>query len=43
MTVEVARASLHGNNAATAFWRAVVPNGYAETVTEEGPVQRFTI
>jgi hypothetical protein len=40
MTVEVARASL---GAATAFWRSVVPNGYAETVTEEGPVQRFTV
>jgi predicted acetyltransferase len=34
---------LHGNDAATAFWRAVVPNGYEETVTKEGPVQRFTI
>src|ERR1700743_1589496 len=34
---------LHGNDAATAFWRAVVPSGHAETVTEEGPVQLFTI
>ena len=34
---------LHGNDAATAFWRAVVPSGYAETVTGEGPVQLFTI
>ena len=34
---------LHGNDAATAFWRAVVPSGYEETVTGEGPVQRFTI
>jgi predicted acetyltransferase len=34
---------VHGNDAATAFWRAVVPSGYEETVTEEGPVQRFTI
>jgi predicted acetyltransferase len=34
---------LHGNDAATAFWRAVVPNGYEEAVTEEGLVQRFAI
>jgi predicted acetyltransferase len=34
---------LHGNDAATAFWRAVVPAGYQETVIEEGLVQRFTI
>ena len=34
---------LHGNAAATAFWRTVVPSGYEETVTDEGPVQRFTI
>ncbi|MEZ0365001.1 GNAT family N-acetyltransferase [Mycobacterium sp. pUA109] len=34
---------LHRNDAATAFWRAVIPAGYEETVTEEGTVQRFTI
>lgn len=34
---------LRGNDAATAFWRAVVPRGYEETVTEEGRVQRFII
>jgi predicted acetyltransferase len=33
---------LHGNEAATRFWRAVIPAGYAEAMTPEGPVQRFT-
>lgn len=34
---------LHRNDAATAFWRAVAPNDYEETVIEDGPVQHFTI
>ena len=34
---------VHGNDSATAFWRAVVPDGYEEAVVEEGLVQRFTI
>jgi predicted acetyltransferase len=34
---------VHGNDAATAFWRAVVPSGYEESVIENGPVQRFTV
>jgi predicted acetyltransferase len=34
---------LRGNDVATAFWRAVVPDGYEEAVTQEGLVQRFTI
>jgi predicted acetyltransferase len=34
---------LHGNDAATAFWRAVVPGGYEETAIDGGLVQRFTI
>lgn len=32
---------LHGNDAATAFWRSVIPDGYTESLTEAGPVQRF--
>jgi predicted acetyltransferase len=34
---------LHGNAAATAFWRTVVPGGYQEAMTEDGPVQRFSV
>lgn len=34
---------LHGNDEATAFWRTVVPSDHEETVTNEGPVQRFMI
>lgn len=34
---------LHGNDAATAFWRVAIPGDYQETVTEDGPVQRFTV
>lgn len=34
---------VHGNDAATAFWRSVLPDGYQESLTEEGPVQRFSI
>ena len=34
---------LHGNDAATAFWRAVVPGGYEETAIDGGLVQRFTV
>ena len=34
---------LYGNETATTFWRAVMPDGYEEAVNEEGPVQRFTI
>jgi predicted acetyltransferase len=34
---------VHGNDAATAFWRAVVPSGYEEAAVEEGRFQRFTI
>jgi predicted acetyltransferase len=33
---------LHDNDAATAFWRAVAPAGYEETVTAEYRVQHFT-
>jgi predicted acetyltransferase len=34
---------LHGNEAATRFWHAVIPAGYTETITPEGPVQCFTV
>lgn len=34
---------LQGNDAATAFWRSVVPGDYQEAVTADGPVQRFTL
>jgi len=34
---------LHGNEAATRFWHAVIPAGYTETITPAGPVQCFTV
>jgi predicted acetyltransferase len=34
---------LSANQAATAFWRAVIPVPFTEEETENGPVQRFVI
>jgi predicted acetyltransferase len=34
---------LHGNDAAIAFWRAVVPSDYEETTVDEVTIQRFTV